>query len=102
MGGAQEPPGPTTPLLIACALGIERLALRTGRRSAVPGPGPVSIIRSGMGPRAAESAVRHALGPDGAKDTAVIASGFCAGLEPGMHPGDLVVAEETRDFGGTT
>lgn len=28
---------------------------------------------------------------------AVLATGFCAGLVPGMHPGDLVVAEETRD-----
>ncbi|MBL1291701.1 Nucleoside phosphorylase [Streptomyces sp. LamerLS-316] len=102
MGGPQEPPGPTTPLLIACALGIERFALRTGRSGGVPGPGPVSIIRSGMGPRAAENAVRLALGQDGAGGTAVIASGFCAGLEPGMHPGDLVVAEETRDSGGTT
>ncbi|MFC8229740.1 1-hydroxy-2-methyl-2-butenyl 4-diphosphate reductase [Streptomyces sp. NPDC057287] len=102
MGGAQEPPRPVTPLLIACALGIERFALRTGRKSGLPGPGPVSIIRSGMGPRAAENAVREALGLNGAGGTAVIASGFCAGLEPGMHPGDLVVAEETRDAGGTT
>ncbi|KPC83215.1 MULTISPECIES: hypothetical protein [Streptomyces] len=102
MGGAQEPPAPATPLLIACALGIERFALRTGRTGGVQGPGPVSIIRSGMGPRAAENAVRTALGQHGAKGAAVIASGFCAGLEPGMHPGDLVVAEETRDAGGTT
>ncbi|WP_432105504.1 1-hydroxy-2-methyl-2-butenyl 4-diphosphate reductase [Streptomyces sp. bgisy091] len=102
MGGAQEPPGTATPLLIACALGIERLALRTGRRGGTPRPGPVSVIRSGMGPRAAETAVREALGLDGAGGTAVLAAGFCAGLEPGMHPGDLVVAEETRDTGGTT
>ncbi|MEU0126807.1 1-hydroxy-2-methyl-2-butenyl 4-diphosphate reductase [Streptomyces sp. NPDC006289] len=100
MGGAQEPPGPATPLLIACALGIERLALRTGRRGGAPGP--VSVISTGMGARAAESAVRAALGRDGAGGTAVIASGFCAGLAPGMHPGDLVVAEETRDAAGTT
>ncbi|MGW3464990.1 phosphorylase family protein, partial [Streptomyces olivaceoviridis] len=32
---------------------------------------------------------------------AVLATGFCAGLAPGMHPGDLVVAEETRDPRGT-
>ncbi|MFB8031069.1 1-hydroxy-2-methyl-2-butenyl 4-diphosphate reductase [Streptomyces sp. NPDC056465] len=102
MGGAQQPPGPAAPLLIACALGIERLALRTGRKGAHPAPGPVSIISSGMGPRAAEKAVREALGLHGAGGTAVIASGFCAGLEPGMHPGDLVVAEETRDADGTT
>ncbi|GAV41774.1 hypothetical protein Saa2_04688 [Streptomyces acidiscabies] len=27
---------------------------------------------------------------------AVLATGFCAGLAPGMHPGDLVVAEEAH------
>jgi nucleoside phosphorylase len=32
---------------------------------------------------------------------AVLATGFCAGLAPGMHPGDLVVAEEARDPRGT-
>ncbi|WP_329042034.1 1-hydroxy-2-methyl-2-butenyl 4-diphosphate reductase [Streptomyces sp. NBC_00178] len=101
MQGAEDPPpGPATPLLIACALGIERLALRTGRRG--DAPGPVSVISTGMGPRAAENAVRAALGRHGAGGTAVIASGFCAGLAPGMHPGDLVVAEETRDASGTT
>ncbi|MFE5239728.1 MULTISPECIES: phosphorylase family protein [unclassified Streptomyces] len=100
MGGTHEPSAPATPLLIACALGIERLALRTGRAGAASGP--VSVIRTGMGPRAAEAAVRRALGRRGAEDAAVIASGFCAGLAPGMHPGDLVVADETRDSGSTT
>ncbi|MFD9497803.1 1-hydroxy-2-methyl-2-butenyl 4-diphosphate reductase [Streptomyces sp. NPDC060035] len=100
MGDAQGPPATVTPLLIACALGIEHLALRSGRAGG--GAGPVTVIRTGMGPRAAESAVMRALGRDGAGSAAVIASGFCAGLAPGMHPGDLVVAEETRDSGGAT
>ncbi|NEC69415.1 1-hydroxy-2-methyl-2-butenyl 4-diphosphate reductase [Streptomyces sp. SID9727] len=92
--------GPAAPLLIACALGIEQLALRTGRGRAVDAPARVTVLRTGMGPRAAETAVARALGRDGAAaDTAVIASGFCAGLAPGMHPGDLVVAEETRAAG---
>jgi nucleoside phosphorylase len=85
------------PLLIACALGIERFAL--ARASS----GPVSVLRTGMGPQAAERSVARALReepePGG---TAVVAAGFCAGLAPGMHPGDLVVAEETRDADGTT
>jgi nucleoside phosphorylase len=85
------------PLLIACALGIERFAL--SRASS----GPVSVLRTGMGPQAAERSVARALReepePGG---TAVVAAGFCAGLAPGMHPGDLVVAEETRDADGTT
>ncbi|KUN03087.1 1-hydroxy-2-methyl-2-butenyl 4-diphosphate reductase [Streptomyces yokosukanensis] len=83
------------PLLIACALGIERLALRTGDRSGADGP--VSILRTGMGPRAAERSVTRRLAGPAQVDAAVLATGFCAGLAPGMHPGDLVVAEETRD-----
>ncbi|MET9364314.1 1-hydroxy-2-methyl-2-butenyl 4-diphosphate reductase [Streptomyces sp. NPDC006632] len=86
------------PLVIACALTIERLALRGARGAA----GPVTVVRSGMGPRAAERALGRTLSGPAALDAAVIASGFCAGLVPGMHPGDLVVAEETRDPRGTT
>ncbi|MBZ4016889.1 phosphorylase family protein [Streptomyces purpurogeneiscleroticus] len=83
-------PGPTPPLLVACALGIERLALRGG-------PG-VTVLRTGMGPQAAERAVGAALGagsPTAASP--VVASGFCAGLAPGMRPGDVVVADATRE-----
>ncbi|MEU5756594.1 1-hydroxy-2-methyl-2-butenyl 4-diphosphate reductase [Streptomyces sp. NPDC047829] len=87
--------GPS-PLLIACALGIEHLALRTGDRGGADGP--VTVLRTGMGPRAAERSVTRVLAEDRALGgAAVLATGFCAGLAPGMHPGDLVVAEETRD-----
>ncbi|MBH1938171.1 1-hydroxy-2-methyl-2-butenyl 4-diphosphate reductase [Streptomyces sp. AV19] len=96
--GTEPPPAP---LLIACALGIERLALRGGLRGA---HGAATILRTGMGPQAADRAVTRALGGDGGHaalaDAAVIATGFCAGLAPGMHPGDLVVADETRDREG--
>ncbi|MER7571199.1 1-hydroxy-2-methyl-2-butenyl 4-diphosphate reductase [Streptomyces sp. NPDC126514] len=88
------------PLLIACALGIERLALRTGGRRGADGP--VTVVRTGMGPRAAERSVDRALAQPALAGAAVLATGFCAGLAPGMHPGDLVVAEETRDPRGTT
>ncbi|ADI05706.1 hypothetical protein SBI_02585 [Streptomyces bingchenggensis BCW-1] len=90
------------PLLIACALGIERFALRRGDFGEAAGP--VTVLRTGMGPLAAERAVTRALGETGAgaARAAVIATGFCAGLAPGMHPGDLVVAEETRDGTGRT
>ncbi|MFD7164454.1 phosphorylase family protein [Streptomyces violascens] len=87
------------PLVIACALTIERFALRGARGGSA---GPVTVLRSGMGPRAAERAVVRTLDGDRMRDAAVIASGFCAGLVPGMHPGDLVVAEETHDPRGTT
>ncbi|HET6359408.1 1-hydroxy-2-methyl-2-butenyl 4-diphosphate reductase [Streptomyces sp.] len=100
MDQSSEPTGSPAPLLIACALGIEKLALRTGDRSGALGP--VTVLRSGMGPQNAERAVREALGEGPLRDAAVVASGFCAGLAPGMHPGDLVVAEETRHVGGST
>lgn len=88
------------PLLIACALGIERLALRGGTGGAA---GPVTVLRTGMGPQAADRAVTRALAEGGPlQEAAVIATGFCAGLAPGMHPGDLVVADETRDGEGRT
>ncbi|KRD01393.1 MULTISPECIES: phosphorylase family protein [unclassified Streptomyces] len=83
------------PLLIACALGIEHLALRLGDRSGADGP--VTVLRTGMGPRAAERSVTRVLADPVLGGAVVLATGFCAGLAPGMHPGDLVVAEETRD-----
>ncbi|MER6267271.1 1-hydroxy-2-methyl-2-butenyl 4-diphosphate reductase [Streptomyces sp900105755] len=87
------------PLLIACALGIEHLALRAGERGG--SGGPVTVLRTGMGPRAAERSVTRALADPALAGAAVLATGFCAGLAPGMHPGDLVVAEETRDPRGS-
>ncbi|MFJ2768516.1 1-hydroxy-2-methyl-2-butenyl 4-diphosphate reductase [Streptomyces sp. NPDC087300] len=99
MAGAPARPPGHAPLLIACALGIEHLALRTGDRSGAPGA--TTVLRTGMGPRNADSAVTKALGKEALRDAAVLATGFCAGLAPGMHPGDLVVAEETRDARGS-
>jgi nucleoside phosphorylase len=93
------PPAPA-PLLIACALGIEHLALRLGDRGG--SGGPVTVLRTGMGPKAAERSVTRVLAEPALADAAVLATGFCAGLAPGMHPGDLVVAEETRDPRGST
>ncbi|MEU2390145.1 1-hydroxy-2-methyl-2-butenyl 4-diphosphate reductase [Streptomyces sp. NPDC007369] len=91
-------PGPR-PLLVACALRIERAALRSGGDRGAPLG--CTVLRTGMGPRAAERAVGRALAAPGLDGAAVLATGFCAGLVPGMHPGDLVVAEETRDPRGT-
>ncbi|MGX1134622.1 nucleoside phosphorylase [Streptomyces glaucescens] len=88
------------PLLIACALGIEHLALRLGDRGGAGGP--VTVLRTGMGPKAAERSVTRVLADPALAGAVVLATGFCAGLAPGMHPGDLVVAEETRDPRGGT
>ncbi|MGW6390904.1 phosphorylase family protein [Streptomyces sp. NPDC055103] len=102
--GHEPGPGPrpaaAPPLLIACALGIERFALRSGGSGGAPGP--VTVVRTGMGPAHARRTVARVLGEERWADAAVIASGFCAGLGPGMHPGDLIVAEETRGPDGTT
>ncbi|MFG3344394.1 1-hydroxy-2-methyl-2-butenyl 4-diphosphate reductase [Streptomyces sp. NPDC048018] len=87
------------PLLVACALGIEKFALRSGDRGGAPAP--VTVVRTGMGPAHARQAVSRALDREPWRDAAVVASGFCAGLAPGMHPGDLIVAGETRDSEGT-
>ncbi|CAL9587146.1 hypothetical protein SUDANB58_05156 [Streptomyces sp. enrichment culture] len=87
------------PLLVACALGIEHLALRAGDHGGAGGP--VTVLRTGMGPVAAERSVTRVLADPALAGAAVLATGFCAGLAPGMHPGDLVVAEETRDPRGS-
>jgi phosphorylase superfamily protein len=95
--------GDRGPLLIACALGIERLALRRFGNAPDGADGPVTVLRTGMGSQAAGRAVARALRDEReAGSTAVVATGFCAGLLPGMHPGDLVVADETRDATGRT
>ncbi|AVZ76513.1 1-hydroxy-2-methyl-2-butenyl 4-diphosphate reductase [Streptomyces lunaelactis] len=100
MHDSPEPSGSAAPLLIACALGIEKLALRSGDRSGARGQ--VTVLRTGMGPDNAERALLGALAGGPLRDAAVVASGFCAGLAPGMHPGDLVVADETRGAAGAT
>ncbi|MEU9998568.1 1-hydroxy-2-methyl-2-butenyl 4-diphosphate reductase [Streptomyces sp. NPDC050848] len=99
MGDEPGPPaGSAAPLLIACALGIEQLALRSGDRAGAPGA--FTVVRTGMGPVHARRGVARALDREPWREAAVIASGFCAGLAPGMHPGDLIVADETRGAPG--
>ncbi|UNO43107.1 1-hydroxy-2-methyl-2-butenyl 4-diphosphate reductase [Streptomyces sp. MST-110588] len=94
--GRTPPEGAPVPLLVACALGIEKFALRGADRDAVGTP--VVTLRTGMGPHAAERALTRALRAGfGTERSPVIATGFCAGLVPGMRPGDLVVADATRD-----
>jgi len=90
------------PLLVVCALRIESLALRRGVAKAAAAPEqeggrPVALLRTGMGPKAADRAVRNALEGPGLADASVIGTGFCAGLGPGVRPGDVVVSEEGDD-----
>jgi uridine phosphorylase len=80
------------PLLVVCALRIERFALRGGAaRSAAE---QVTVLRTGMGPRNADRAVREALHEPELAEATVLTTGFCAGLATGMRPGDVVVADD--------
>ncbi len=72
------------PLLIACALGIEHLALRSGDRTGADGP--VTVLRTGMGPKAAERSVTRILADPALSEAAVLATGFCAGLARACTP----------------
>ncbi|MGX1849296.1 1-hydroxy-2-methyl-2-butenyl 4-diphosphate reductase [Streptomyces sp. NBC_01456] len=95
----RHPADADPPLLVACALGIERFALRGGDRGGAAErawPRPV-VLRTGMGPQAAERTLATALGEGAVTERSpVVASGFCAGLAPGMRPGDVIVASATR------
>jgi nucleoside phosphorylase len=79
------------PLLVVCALRIERFALRRGTARVAE---PVTVRRTGMGPKAADRAVRVALQDPALHGAAVLTTGFCAGLAPGMRPGDVVVSDD--------
>lgn len=83
------------PLLVVCALRIEKLALRRG--AARNAADAVTVLRTGMGPKSAHRAVVKALQDPALRDTAVLTTGFCAGLAPGMRPGDIVVADDGHE-----
>jgi nucleoside phosphorylase len=84
------------PLLIVCALRIEKSALRRGvAKSAADHP--VTVLRTGMGPKAAERAVVKALHDPALQGASVLTTGFCAGLAPGMRPGDVVVSDDGHE-----
>jgi nucleoside phosphorylase len=50
-----------------------------------------------MGPKAADRAVRQALHDPALHDATVLTTGFCAGLAPGMRPGDVVVSDDGHE-----
>ncbi|MFJ6217121.1 1-hydroxy-2-methyl-2-butenyl 4-diphosphate reductase [Streptomyces sp. NPDC092296] len=92
---------PGAPLLVVCALGVERWALRGGDWTAPGGHsragGPAVLAATGMGPDRAGRSVSGLLagGTDG--HSALLVTGFCAAVSPGIRPGDAVVADEVRD-----
>jgi nucleoside phosphorylase len=84
------------PLLIACALRIEKFALSRGAATSAAGS-TVTVLRTGMGPEAAERAVATALHDPALHDASVLTTGFCAGLAPGVRPGDVVVSDDGHE-----
>src|SRR5262249_46316179 len=90
-----SPYGP--PLLIVCALRVERFGLRARLRK--DAADRAAVIRTGMGARAAARAVTDVLRDPAHRGAAVLATGFCAGLDAGMRPGDVVVADGPEDGG---
>ncbi len=88
--------GSPGPLLVVCALGVERFALRGAERSG--SAGPVALLRTGMGPDNARRAVAGALRGSGPRaGSAVLVTGFCAGVGPATAPGDVVVDSRSDD-----
>ncbi len=88
-----EPAGATAGLVVLAPLRLEANAVRRGLRD------PASRVqRTGMGATRAARAVRESKpGPFGT----LIVMGTAAGVCPDLKPGDLVVACEVTDAGGT-
>jgi adenosylhomocysteine nucleosidase len=75
-------------IAVVCAVPAERRAL-----AALEGP-ELGIHVSGMG---ADAAARTGARVTGAPLQALVAAGFCGGLDPRLRVGDLVAAEEVLD-----
>jgi nucleoside phosphorylase len=86
---------PQGPLLLACALGAERWALRRADRTE-----GVRLLRTGMGARRAGHSVSRALAQGAYAPRALLFAGFGAAVGPGINPGDVIVATEVRDTVG--
>jgi nucleoside phosphorylase len=81
---------------VVCALPVERFALRRGAARSTADH-PVTVLHTGMGPEAAEGAVAQALKDPALHGASVLTTGFCAGLAPGMRPGDVVVSDDGHE-----
>jgi 4-hydroxy-3-methylbut-2-enyl diphosphate reductase len=75
----------SVPLLVLAALRVEALALRTGLPRGVP------VLRTGMGPAKALDAATRA---EATSADALAVAGLCGAVDPGLRPGDVVVASE--------
>jgi 4-hydroxy-3-methylbut-2-en-1-yl diphosphate reductase len=85
-----EHPTRRPPLVVAAPMWIEALFLR----GAVGGG---HLVHTGMGPRRSAASA----GGLDAAGRALAVVGVCAGLDPSLRPGDVVVASEVRGPDGT-
>jgi 4-hydroxy-3-methylbut-2-en-1-yl diphosphate reductase len=85
-----EHPVPRPPLVVGAPLWIEALALRGAT-------GGGRLVHTGMGPKRSAAAA----GALDASGRALVVAGVCAGLDPALRPGDVVVASEVRGPHGT-
>jgi 4-hydroxy-3-methylbut-2-en-1-yl diphosphate reductase len=76
-------------LVVFAPLRLEARAVRAGLPAA-------TVVRTGMGPRRAAGSASAAASTYGRDVRAVAVAGVCGGLEPGMRPGDIVLASEVR------
>jgi 4-hydroxy-3-methylbut-2-enyl diphosphate reductase len=79
-------------IVVLAPLSVEARAVRSGAPWA-------SVHQIGMGPKRAARSAQLANGTDG---RAVLIAGFCGALDPGLEPGDVVLASELRGPTGTT
>ena len=86
------PVEPEPELLVLAPLSLEAKAVRAGAPWA-------RVERVGMGPRRASKSARIV---DRGAGGAVLIAGFCGALDPGLVPGDVVLADEVRGPTGTT
>ncbi len=81
---------PSGSLVVAAPLGLEARALRRGG---------LRVVRTGVGPRRSRQAARALADESG---LAVAVAGLGGALQPGLAPGDVVVASELRAEGVDT
>jgi 4-hydroxy-3-methylbut-2-en-1-yl diphosphate reductase len=79
-------------LLVLAPLALEARAVRSGAPWA-------RVERVGMGPKRASKSVELL---DQGSRGAILVAGFCGALDPGLEPGDVVLASEVRGPTGTT
>jgi 4-hydroxy-3-methylbut-2-en-1-yl diphosphate reductase len=85
-------PVPELGLTVLAPLPVEARAVRAGAPWA-------TVHQIGMGPRRAARSAHIASAADGGP---VLVAGFCGALDPGLEPGDVVLASEVRGPTGTT